>query len=181
VLLFGTWYAAATPLNLAVGWGAARWVEAFAPVERVKAVAQDRELVFQVEPDDATTRRTRIRASAVFDVATNPLVHTYGLPFFLALLLASRPAGWPWKVAAGCAVVLALASVSLGCDVLVRIGALPGPDGSAFFRFAGAMREAISLLYQLGTLIFPTVIPVLLWGAMNPALLKGLQEKRSGR
>jgi hypothetical protein len=80
-----------------------------------------------------------------------------------------------WKAPAGCAVLLVLASLGLGSDVMVRIGALPGPDGTPFFRFPGALREAISLLYQLGTLVFPTVVPVLLWGAMCRVTLEELR------
>jgi hypothetical protein len=178
-VLFAVWFFGAAPLNAVVGWGASRWVEVLAPVEHVRASVQGRELAFQVEPDDATTRRIRLRANAVLDVGTNPLTHTYGIPFFLALLFASRPKGLASKAAVGCAVLLALASLSLGSDVMVRIGALPGPDGTAFFRFPGALREAISLLYQLGTLVFPTVFPVLLWGAMNRPLLDGLRRDNS--
>ncbi len=128
--------------------------------------------MFQVEPNDSTLRRNHFRTGVVIDVPTNPLQHTFGIAFFLALLLASRPAGLAWKAVAGCAVLLALASMGLACDVMVRLGSLAAPSGGPVFAFNAAAREAIALGYQLGTLIFPTVIPVLLWGAMNRAALE---------
>jgi hypothetical protein len=147
-------------------------------VERVKTSAQGRELVFQVEPDDSTMRRNHFRPGVVLDVTTNPLQHTFGIPFLLALLLASRPPGLAWKAMAGCAVLLALASLGLACDVMVRLGSLAAPNGGPVFAFNAAGKEAIALGYQLGTLIFPTVIPVLLWGAMNRAALERLLRPR---
>lgn len=99
----------------------------------------------------------------------NPLKYTYGLPFFLALLFASLPLGIAWKAPLGGTVVLIFASFGVACDLLVQAASAAGPDGAPLFAFAPWQREAIAIGYQLGALIFPTVVPAVLWAAMDAA------------
>jgi hypothetical protein len=172
VVLFAVWYLAARPLSAGTAWLAARMVEAPDSIDRVRVVYQPaaRQVTFEVEPDHETARRHRLPADAVVDVPANPLKHTFGLPFFLALLLASRPRGIAWKAALGCVVVTVLAAVGLACEVLVLVGGMQSATGGALFAMGG--RELIALGFQLGTLAFPTVVPVMLWVAMDRDHLK---------
>ena len=176
-ILFAAWFLVPQPVSAIASWGAARWVEAAAPVARVKHRVEGRRVVFEVEPDYETTRSRAIRADAVLDVEANPLKYTFGVPFFLALLFASHPAGLAWKAFAGFALLAALASIGLACDVLLQIGGLTTPGGSPLFAFAPLAREAIALGYQLGTLIFPTVAPVLAWAAMDRTTVLALAKR----
>ena len=166
VVFFALWYAAARPLSAATGWLAARLAEIPASVDRVKQqAAKGRDIVFEVEPDHESVRRARLPADAVVDVPVNPLKHTFGLPFFLALIVAARPGGWGWKLLLGSAVVVALGAVGLACELLVHIGSVRGAEGQVIFEMGG--RELIALGFQLGTLAFPTVVPAMLWVAMD--------------
>jgi hypothetical protein len=41
----------------------------------------------------------------------------------------------------------------------------------------GWRREAIAIGYQAGTLIFPSLVPVLLWAVFNRAFIAGLRPR----
>lgn len=169
-VLFTAWYLAATPVAATTAWLAARLAELTASVEAVKQATSGGQVTYEVEPDHETARRHRLSSDAVVDVPVNPLKHAFGLPFFLALLLAGRPSGLAWKAALGSAIVTALAAVGLACDLLVQLGSMRGVGGEPLFAFGA--REAIALGFQLGTLIFPTVVPAMLWVAMDRATLQ---------
>jgi hypothetical protein len=177
VILFAAWFLVPQPVSSIAGWGAARWVEFVAPVARVKHRLEERRVAFEVEADYETTRSQGMRADAVLELVANPLKYTFGVPFFLALLFASHPTGLAWKTFAGSALLAALASIALACDVLLQIGGLAAPGGSPLFAFASLAREMIALGYQLGTLVFPTVAPVLVWAAMDRATVLALAKR----
>ena len=177
VILFAAWFLVPQPASAIAAWGAARWVEAVAPVARVKHRVEERRVGFEVEADYETTRSMGMRADTLLELVANPLKYTFGVPFFLALLFASHPAGLAWKAFAGTALLGALASIGLACDVLLQIGGLAAPGGSPLFAFAPLAREMIALGYQLGTLVFPTVAPVLAWPAMDRATVLALARR----
>ena len=169
--LFSLWYAAARPLSLGVAWGAGALLQAGAPVERAPARWTAPQVVFDVELDGATTYRNRIPAGAVFELAANPLRQTFGLPFFLALLLASRAPRILAKALLGGALLVALAALGLACEVAINLGAIVGPGGTTPVSFNPVQATLAALGFQLGTLIFPTVVPVMLWAAMDPRFI----------
>ena len=172
VVVFALWYAAARPVSLAVAWGAGALLQAGAPVERARPRWNAEQVVFDVELDGATTYRNRLSPNDIFEVAVNPLKQTFGLPFFLALLLASRPPRLWRRAALGLAVLLVLAAFGVACEVAISLGNLSGSGGAALLDF-GAFRASFAALgFQLGTLIFPTVVPAMLWIAMDPRYLR---------
>ncbi len=171
VALFAAWYYA-TPVSAATAWGAGRIAAATDAIERAGVKVQGRQATFEVEPDHETLRRNRLPGDALVDVPVNPLKHTFGLPFFLALLLASRPTGMLWKAPLGSLVVVVLAAVSLACELLVQVGLMRGAGGEPLFLFGSGWREAMALGFQLGTLIFPTVVPAMLWAWMDRETLR---------
>ncbi|MHB9100076.1 MAG: exosortase H-associated membrane protein [Sulfuricella sp.] len=103
--------------------------------------------------------------TAVLLLEVNPLLYTYGLAFFLALMLAAR-AKW-WKILVGAVVLLPFQSWGIAFDFLAQVGVTLGPDVSAQAGLFGWRREAIALAYQIGNLIFPSLIPVVLWAGFN--------------
>jgi hypothetical protein len=172
VVVFALWFLAARPLSTAVAWGAAALLQAAAPVERARPRWSDPRVVFDVELDGATTFRNRIPAGAVFEVPSNPLRQTFGLPFFLALLLASRPPRIVRKAALGAAILLPLAALGVACEVAIDLGTVVAQGGVALVRFGDVAATLLALGYQLGTLVFPTVVPVMLWVAMDPRYMR---------
>ena len=100
--------------------------------------------------------------TAIVVPEVNSLIYTYGIAFFLALMLAGR-ARW-WKIIVGALVLLFFQAWGIAFDFLMQIGVKLGPEAAAQAGLAGWRVEAIALCYQLGVLIFPTLIPVMLWG-----------------
>jgi hypothetical protein len=93
---------------------------------------------------------------------TNPALHAYGLPLFLALLLASRSRRFVRRALAGYALLLVPQAFSLTLDLLRQM-AMAAPGGAAQLEVAPWRLEAIALGYQLGSLLLPTLVPVALW------------------
>jgi hypothetical protein len=171
-VLLALWYAAARPVSMVAAWGAARLVEAVAPVERARPSWRDGGVVFEIEMDGATTYRSRMPAGTVLEVPADPRKQTYGLAFFLALLLASRPPRVALKAVGGAAVLAVLSAIGVASEVALQLGALPGPTGAPLIVAGAVARNLAALGYQLGTLIFPTVGPVMLWVAMDTRLVR---------
>lgn len=96
---------------------------------------------------------------------------TFGIALFLALSLAL---GRPWNpraVALGVAVLVALPAWSIAFDALRQLASVAalGPA----LAWPPALREAIALGYQAGSLLLPTLGPVAAWIALNPRVTRG--------
>ena len=111
---------------------------------------------------EAMTSGTQV-GFVVADV--NPLVYTYGLALFLCLMLATGARAW--KIAVGAAVLLLFQAACVAFDFLVQVSVMSGPEVASRTGLTGWQREAIALGYQFGTLIVPSLVPVLLWAAFN--------------
>jgi hypothetical protein len=124
-----------------------------------------------------TSLETRSLAGQVgFLIAeVNPLLYTYGVALFLALMLATRASAW--KIVLGAAVMLLFQAWSVAFDFLVQVAVFSGPDVAARAGLLGWRREAIAIGYQAGTLIFPSLVPVLLWAWFNRAFIAGLRPQ----
>ncbi len=109
-------------------------------------------------------------------VEVNPLTYTYGVALFLALMLASRASFR--KIVLGAAALLPFQGWGIAFDFLAQVGVRMGPEVAARAGFPPGGAEAIVLGYQLGALIFPSLVPVMAWVACNPAYLKGLLAAR---
>jgi len=165
---FFAWYASA-PYHGAITGPVAHVIAGGFKANLVKAVERSGiDLVFV----------TRIGAQArpgetgMLVTEVNPLVYTYGLALFIALMLASR-AAW-WKLAAGVAALLPFEAWSIAFDFLAQVGITFGPQVSAQAGFSAGEREAIVFGYQLGSLIFPPLVPVALWAAFNRRFLEAM-------
>jgi hypothetical protein len=170
LVCFPAWYFASSPLSKAVAAAASRMAESMGPVGTVHARIERRDAIFNVEPAPATVLVQRLPIGMSIEVPVNPLKHTFGIPFFLALLFASRPPGLAWKAPLGIVAIALLAALGMACDLLVQLRQAASPQGVLLFPFGAAAREAIAVGYQLGVLILPTVMPVVLWAAMHPSV-----------
>ena len=172
---FVAWYATA-PYHAAVtGWISQMIANAFDD-GIVKAVERSgSDLVFV----------TRIRVNAgpagigMLVAEVGPLIYSYGLALFLALMLASR-ASW-WKLVLGAVALLPFEAWGIAFDFLAQAATKLGPEVSAQAGFSRAQREAIAFGYQLGALILPTLAPVVLWAAFNKRSLEELLRPSSRR
>jgi hypothetical protein len=107
----------------------------------------------------------------------NPLLYTYGLALFLALMLATR-AKW-WKILVGAAVLLPFQSWGIAFDFLAQVGIKLGPEVAAQAGLLGWRSELIALGYQIGSLIFPSLVPVVLWAVSSREFIGSVLSKGS--
>ena len=116
--------------------------------------------------------------TAVLVPEVNPLLYTYGLAFFLALALAER-VRW-WKILAGTIALLPFQSFGIAFDFLAQVGIQLGPDISAQAGLFGWRAEAIALCYQIGVLIFPSLVPVVIWAASSRLFTESVLVSQTG-
>jgi hypothetical protein len=171
---FAAWYFGAQHVVPFVGAIARMLVEVFKSGLVSAMEREGVELVFvttiQVHPAPDQT--------AVLLMEVNPLLYTYGLPFFVALMLGAR-AKW-WKILAGAVALVPFQAWGIAFDFLAQI-VRTGADVAAQAGLLGWRAEVIALAYQLGSLLFPVLVPVVLWVALNRPLFGTLVRTRAGR
>lgn len=99
---------------------------------------------------------------AEMELEVDPARYAYGLPIFLALLLAARQRRMALKALAGYVLLLPFQVFTLVFFVLQEIIVATQID-LAHLRVSAWQVEGIVYGFQLGTLIVPTLVPVLLW------------------
>jgi hypothetical protein len=103
---------------------------------------------------------------AVFSPEVGFLKYGYGLPLLISLLFASRAKWLFTKAAIGAAALLPFQVWGVCFDWLKQVaidtGAAPFPPMA---------RELIAFGYQFGYLVLPTLVPVMLWMAMDKRFL----------
>lgn len=99
---------------------------------------------------------------AEFSIEANPARYSYGLPIFLALLLAARGKGRIARAAAGYALLLPAQAFSLTLYILMQ-ALLITQANIRLLRIDQWQIEAIVYGYQLGALVVPTLAPILVW------------------
>ena len=100
------------------------------------------------------------RGEITIDVSTAR--YAYGLPIFIALVLAARGRGRLGRVAAGYALLLPFQAFSLTMSALMQM-VLAAQADIRLLRVSQWQMEAIVYGYQLGSLVLPTLVPILLW------------------
>ena len=104
----------------------------------------------------------------------NPLVYGYGLPLLFGLVMASG-VSMLRKIAVlfgGYAVVTLIQVWGVVWQSLKMLAFNFGEDAHRVVMEAGISDELIALCYQLGVLIFPPLVPVILWVLANWALIE---------
>ena len=163
---FAAWYLAAH-VHTEIAAGFARFFIALFNGLLVSATENRTELVFVT-----TLKMDQAGKAGVLTVDVNPLIYTYGLALFLALMLAARAR--PWRIVAGAAILLPFQGWGIAFDFLAQVGAKLGPEIAAQAGLLGA-REAIALAYQAGNLIFPSLVPVVTWVALERPFVESLR------
>ena len=99
----------------------------------------------------------------------NPLVYGWGLPLLFGLTMAANAALWRklLTLAIDYGVILLVQIWGVVWNSLMMLSFNFGPDVSAVVAESGIPQEAIALCYQLGTLIFPALAPVIIWVLAN--------------
>ena len=165
---FAVWYLAAGP-HAGVAAGLARFiVEVFATGIVTGVERHGLDLVF-------VTRLSAPGQAGLITAEVNPLIYTYGLALFAALMLAAR-ARWT-DILFGAAVLLLFQGWGIAFGFLVQVGVTLGPDVALQAGVAGWRREAIALGYQLGSLVLPSVVPVVLWAVLNRTFIARLLRR----
>lgn len=121
------------------------------------------------------------RGEITIDVS--PARYAYGLPIFIALVLAARGRGRLGRVAAGYALLLPFQAFSLTMSALMQM-VLAAQADIRLLRISQWQMEAIVYGYQLGALVLPTLVPILMWLWMdrkfvNDVLVRGWRESLS--
>ena len=169
IVSFGIWYALAQPLSLAASWSGAQVLKAVSPVDRAHVEWHAPRASMAVEFDATTAFQHRLKKGVEYEVPVDALKYTYGIPFLVALLAASRARRFIVKALAGAAVLLVLASIGIASETALTLGTLTDATGSALWKASGTAATLFALGFQLGTLIFPTVVPAALWVGMDAA------------
>lgn len=108
----------------------------------------------------------------IFDM--NPLNYSYGLPLFVALLVASKDKlqDKVWKLAIAILVLLLAQTWSLCFDIVRNLLYEFQMAYLAYFNYGAVAKMVVSLGAQLGFLLFPTLIPLMLWVILMPDFFK---------
>jgi hypothetical protein len=171
-LCFVAWYFGARYLMPLVGALAELLVHAFKS-GLLSAVERDGlQLVFVTDLEVHPTPEQ----TAVLLVEVNSLLYTYGLPLFVALMLAARAKAW--KILAGAAMLLPFQAWGAAFDFLAQVSARSGMQVAVQAGLTGWRAEFVALAYQLGSLMFPVLAPVAVWVGFNQPLLSRLSATR---
>ena len=104
----------------------------------------------------------------------NPLVYGYGLPLLFGLVMASGVSFFKKMLVllSGYVCVMLIQVWGVVWQTLKTLAFDFGADAHQLVMDAGISDELIALCYQLGVLIFPPLIPVILWVLANWALIE---------
>lgn len=95
-------------------------------------------------------------------IEADPGRYAYGLPIFLALLLAARgPRRWA-RALGGYVLLLPAQAFSLSFYVLMQL-VLSTQGSTRALKVSQWQMEAIVYGYQVGSLVLPTLVPIMLW------------------
>jgi hypothetical protein len=132
----------------------------------------DRHYLFQVQTSIPFQFPDGSREALGFIV--NPLVFGFGLPLLFGLVMAS-----------GVSFLRKMGILLIGyvCVMLIQVWGVVwqslkmlafnfGPDAHQLVIDAGISDELIALCYQLGVLIFPPLVPIILWVLANWTLIE---------
>ena len=172
-LAFAVWYFAAPvlmwPANLL-----AEYVGRWGFPDLVRAVEQAGATITfatTLKPGGTTA------ASGNITVDVNALLYAFGLPLYVALVLAAREPGWPRKLAIGYGVIIPFVAWGVVADFLKNVAITANPLVISQTGFAAWQRELIVFAFQFGSLILPTVVPAVVWVVTHRAFLESLRRQ----
>lgn len=158
-VLLSIWYWQREVFALPASWLAGHAMESFFP-SWVAGVEQEGNMVVLLTRITIFTEDGRM---GTLTPEVRALTYCYGPPLFLALLLASRAKGIWWKFPVGLFAMLPFQAWGISFDWLVDVAVHMANLTSSVTRFTPLHANLFGLAYQLGFLLFPTLIPFLLW------------------
>ena len=135
--------------HIALEQGAPMWVRAV----QHSPGAMEVETAIAVAVPEAGNRMAEVTVDA------NPARYAYGLPIFIALLLAARGPGRLSKILGGYALLLPVQAFSLTMYVLMQM-VMYAQASSRVLKAAQWQVEALVYGYQVGSLVLPKLAPV---------------------
>jgi hypothetical protein len=165
------WYFVAHWLTIPLGWSAAHTMQSLFSWAQDGYQIQGTmiSLLTSIQiPDPAGAQSGRIAlASPEIDYR----LYGFGLPLFVALMLAKRPPHFLRGLVIGVITIFFFQSVGMTFGWLKQIIFDIGAAGIAQTGFSHGQTQIVALGYQLSTLLLPTLIPITLWGIFNRSLL----------
>ena len=159
--------------HIALEQGAPMWVRQV----HLRPGAMEVDTAIEVPVAQAGGQRGEITIEA------SPGRYAYGLPIFLALLLAARGPGRVVRAVAGYVLLRPFQALSLTMYSLMQM-LLAAQLNLRFLRISQWQMEIIVYGYQVGALVLPTLVPILLWlwldsRFVNDVLVRGWRESLS--
>ncbi|BCN37255.1 hypothetical protein ALDI51_05740 [Alicycliphilus denitrificans] len=155
--------------HIALEQGTPMWVRQV----HLKPGSMEVDTAIAVPVPEAGGRRAEISIDA------DPARYAYGLPIFLGLLLAARSKGLAARAAMGYVLLLPAQAFSLTLYVLMQM-VLAAQLNIRFLRVSQWQMELIIYGYQMGSLVVPTLTPILLWLWMDRKFVADVLVRGSG-
>lgn len=171
LLCLAVWYPLGAILAAPVGWIAGFYAQLFLPdvVEGVNQSGATLSLLTHLQV--AESPRASAGSMALLTPEAAFMSYGYGLPLLMALFLASRPPRFALKILIGALALLPFQGLSIVFDWLKQLAIVAGPAYSEQLGIGELGRNLIGLGYQFGTLILPTLVPVVIWLALDRKLI----------
>ncbi len=169
-LSFFIWFYSAALLVLPVHW-LAEWILVHWQPDLFKEITQNYYLLNAqtlIFPDQEFAQGAG--KLAVLEVTANPMLYGYGLAVFAGLVMARPDLSWKQRLKQlliGYVVVVLIQTWGVIWDILKSLFFSGGPDAQQAVLNIGIDPNLIALFYQTGYLIFPAVIPVMVWIVLN--------------
>ena len=169
-LSFFVWFYSATLLVLPVHW-LAEWILTHWQPDLFKEITQNYYLLnvqTLIFPDQEFSQGAG--KLAVLEVTANPMIYGYGLAVFAGLVMARPDLSWKQRLKQlliGYVVVVLIQTWGVIWDIYKSLFFSGGPDAQKAVLEIGIDPNLIALFYQTGYLIFPAVIPVMVWIVLN--------------
>src|SRR5437867_2551455 len=100
--------------------------------------------------------------------------YSFGLPLLAALILAARQKHMPRNLLLAFAVMLPFECWGVVAELLQDLASGLGPAIASQTGFSALQREAIAFAYQFGSLILPTVAPIVFWVLTHRRFVEGM-------
>lgn len=164
VLMFSAWYALTPVFNRLLAWVltgllTGLFPHIFAGVTLEGAALDVATQLWWQQPGTPASQQ------GLLSFSVNPLIYGYGLPFFLALCLAvpEEHEIKPLPIGIGLVILFLVQLWGIGFDSFKTLLFSFGPDLAAKVSTSPLVITGVAYGYQLGTLILPVVVPVMLW------------------
>jgi len=121
---------------------------------------------------------------ALLTWSVNPMIYGYGVPLLFGLVMATprlSPLRRALQMLAGYLVLVLVQVWGICWEILKDMALKTGPLAARVINDLGLSDNLIALCYQLGYLIMPAVLPLMLWILMNRRFLDQYIARPAGK